>query len=194
VNYTDEEGNTSKILTPPVTDDRLINAVRKKIALDLFIAYLYEQVDNGSIYVRGGNGESSGEVDLAKIRQLETSSEYGNFSKAKEDYENRIKEGGFFRIFDCSGLASFWLLNNKLINVDLSADGLYDLTNKHNKLNNVIRGDWVFNGTDAKKTHIGYVVDDGYVIHMQRGTGATLEPYNPNKWQYAGRPVKVFGN
>ena len=130
-----------------------------KAKIKEFVKFLREQVKNNSIYVWGGQGEKTKDLTIGKVLAMENSSvnarrvlnHIANLIEKKYDISNS-------RCFDCSGLGVYWLLKNKLISSDTTADGLYRMC-KTKGINEIETGDFVFSITNGRATHVGYVVD-----------------------------------
>ena len=96
--------------------------------IDMFIAYLYEQVKRHDIYVFGAQGQAVADI-LPRIPEMENSS---NTKKILERIKVNIYEFVEFdmkksRAFDCSGLGTEFFMQYDLISGDTTADGLYKL-------------------------------------------------------------------
>lgn len=164
-------------------------------ALTEFIDYLQEQVDNGSIYVWGAQGQNYTTITENWIRAKENSTTNANrairfWKKQKEaGYEKKL------RAFDCSGLAMYYLQNlTKAYSSDMNANSLRGKCEKLAK-GSLKKGDWVFRvDSSGKAYHIGYVIDDSLnVIEakgrddgvVKRGINASGASY----WNAFGRPA-----
>ena len=165
--------------------------------LDEFIEYLNGQVENHSIYVWGAQGQASPVITEAWIRNRERDTggyAEKSYADAAVDYWKRQVAAGYgdrLRAFDCSGLGVYWLLAQKLLPNDTTANGMYA---RCNKTEHPARGCWVFrqNAARTKMTHIGYLVDDRTVVHAKgRAYGVVREPYSASYWHAVGIP-KVF--
>lgn len=146
--------------------------------------YLEEQVNNGSIYLWGGQGEKKDKLTDAYIKAKETSS--FNAKRVIDLRDTRIEEGyEDFRAYDCSGLGVYELLNKGEINKDMTSNSMYLKCSKITK-SMLKAGDFVFRAytSGASKGHIyhvGYVVDGLYVIHAKgRDVGVVKETLNQN--------------
>ena len=165
--------------------------------LEEFLLYLKTQVENKSIYVWGAQGQGYPTITEKWIRSKETSDDYANKAIAlwkkncKLGYEEKIKA------FDCSGLAMYFLQNEKKIfTSDMTANSLKAQCDPIKK-SELLKGDWVFRCySNGKAYHIGYVVDED--LHVIEAKGRTYGVVN-NKinsasatyWNYYGRP-KIF--
>ena len=159
--------------------------------LKAFIEYLLEQWKTHSIYVWGGQGESGSTITEAWIRKMENSTENANRAIA---YWKKQCDAGYkdkLKAFDCSGLGVYFLLNNKLISSDTTADGLMRKCKSISK-SELRVGDFVFKtNTSGKATHIGYVVDNGLNVIEARGrdVGVVKAPLTDGGWNAYGRPT-----
>ena len=155
-----------------------------------FINYLYEQVRNHSIYVWGAQGEDGSTINEAWIRKRENTS--ANADRAIRFWKKQCEAGykDRLRAFDCSGLGVCFLLENKLISGDMTADA-FKKKCKAIKKDELRVGDFVFktNGS-GKATHIGYVVDSELNVIEARGrdAGVVKAPLSVVGWNAYGRP------
>lgn len=153
-----------------------------------FINYLYQQVEVKSIYCWGAQGQLLTGINPSWIERHETSK--SNASKVIKMYEERKGIKGC-RAFDCSGLGMYWLQNlKKVFSGDLTANGLKGKCAKISK-SSAKAGDFVFKvNVSGKATHIGYVVDDGYVVEAQgRAYGVVKRKMSAGGWNWYGRPA-----
>lgn len=166
---------------------------------DLFIEYLIEQVNNGSIYVWGGQGQKDPVVCEAWIRRREQDTggtivkkKYVTYADlAVKTWKARCKAGykKVLRAFDCSGLGVYFFLLHQLIKYDRSANGLRALCEK---VSAPRRGYWVFRIKDGRASHIGYLISDTEIVHAKgRAYGVVREAYDPKYWHEIGKP-KIF--
>lgn len=157
-------------------------------SLNAFMKYLEDCVNNGDIYVWGGQGELA---TTAKITKME--SDPSNRARALKKFDQNTKAGfKNIRMFDCSGLGMYWLQNlTKLSSTDMSADGMRGKCKKLAK-KDLKRGDWVFKCySNSKAYHIGYVVDDKLNVIESRGRdwGVIKDSLANGGWNYYGRPT-----
>ena len=158
-----------------------------------FQKYLKEQLDNGSIYLWGGQGETLGELTDAYIKKRETSA--ANAKRVIKLRDARKKQYPNLRAFDCSGLGVFLLQKHDVISSDMTANGLMAKCTPISK-SKLQKGDFVFRkytygSNKGKAYHIGYVVDDLYVIEAYgRDKGVIKRKLNTggsNYWNAFGR-------
>lgn len=93
--------------------------------------------------------------------------------------------------YDCSGLG-MWFLENlkKIYKKDMNANGMMGECELRADLPK--KGWWVFRKTGARATHIGYMVDDEYVVQAQgRDVGVTRTKFKAKDWSCWGIP-KAF--
>lgn len=145
--------------------------------------YLQGQVDNGSIYLWGGQGEHRETLTDAYIKAKETSST--NARRVIKLRDKRIKAGYTnLRAYDCSGLGVYELIEKGELKSDTTAHGLYNRCEKLKKTD-LKAGDFVFRLSSGHAHHVGYVVDDLHVIHAKgRDVGVVLETLNQNGASY----------
>lgn len=157
---------------------------------------LESQVENNSIYVLGAQGE-----DFTTItpKWLESKEEPRRIGQIFGLLANKYTDGKSMKkakCFDCSGLFVYFALmdKNKLLPYDMTADGIYRYTTeKHGKaikLDELRCGDFVFQTSGNKsKHHIGYIVENGYVIEAKgRSAGVVKNKFDKKNWDSASRP------
>lgn len=165
-----------------------------------FIAYLEKQVENGSIYVLGAQGQTGAQITEAWIKQREHNIKK-NYDRAIAFWKKQISKGyTALRAFDCSGLGMYWLYSQmKLYSGDLTAQGMYGKCEPI-CANQLMIGDWVFRKNKLGRVHhIGYITDriNGvlYVIECKgRDDGVVKRSINASGktyWNCYGRP-KIF--
>lgn len=160
-----------------------------------FLAYLENEVKNGSIYVWGGQGQKATE---ALIDRLETSE--ANKSKAKALLKKRIKQGYTdIRAYDCSGLVTKAMEETGIESkgFDCIAHALYRTFSDGIRRNELKPGDLVFRvDSSGRCYHVGVVVDfELHVIEAQgRAYGVVKRSLNASGksyWNACGRPKKL---
>lgn len=154
-----------------------------------FIKYLNTQVELKSLYCWGAQGELLSTISPEWIRRKETST--SNANKVIKMYEERKNIKGC-RAFDCSGLGMYWLQNlKKIYPSDLTANGLKGKCARVTNKSLVKAGDFVFKcNVLGKATHVGYVVDDGYVVEARgRAYGVVKRKLSEGGWNWYGRPA-----
>ena len=153
-----------------------------KVKASLFIKYIRSKV--GSAYLWGGQGESVYAM-IKKVAVSKDQSDSNTEKMLKFLNEHGVKDMEFF---DCSGLGVKYLLDQKAISYDMTADGLYRKCTKIDK-KDARPGDMVFLvNASGKATHIGYIVEDGVVVHaLNQTVGVIEEQLSKRAWVY-GRP------
>lgn len=161
--------------------------------LDKFIEYLESMVGN-SLYVWGAQGESVKSIVKDWVIKKETSTK--NTNRVLSLLDKKIKDDFYF--YDCSGLGVNWLLKNKLITSDMTANTMYKLCSPISK-SEVKKGDWCFiKNSKGIMTHIGYVVDSNLNVIESAGRDlgvikGSISKGSPNgAWSCFGRPIKLF--
>lgn len=169
-----------------------------KIKLEDWLNYLEGRV-NLDIYIYGGNGEKVVTL-LPKIKELEimdhtNAQALTNIDRLLTLLQKRLLQDiNIFDIrgVDCSGLAIYYLLKKKIITSDMTANGLYKLTKENGKeipLEDVRAGDYLFDGSDSKKWHVGYAVSEKYAIESKDHDSGVVKTVIANRpWKYAVRP------
>jgi hypothetical protein len=152
-----------------------------------FVTYANGQV--GCLYVWGAQGQV---MTPALIKKLENSDK--NYKRALAAYNDHVKKKLTLIAYDCSGLVVKYLLDNRLIGHDTTANGLYfDQCNPISK-SDLQPGDLVFKKylTKNQMYHVGIYVGGGYVVHAKgRDDGVVREKLSATGWNRFGR-LKVF--
>ena len=166
-----------------------------KVKYETWKKDLQTEVDNKSIYLWGGQGETLDELTDAYIKRRETSA--ANARRVIRLRDARKKKHPKLRAFDCSGLCVYFLQKYGVIKNDMTANGLMGKCTAISKAK-LQPGDFVFRtyrrGKDKGRAyHIGYVVDELYIIHAKgRDEGVVKEKLNQNGssyWNAFGRPT-----
>ena len=153
--------------------------------IDEFIARLKREVENGSIYVWGAQGED--EITEAWIRHRETTT--ANADRALAFWKRQISlgYGDTLRAFDCSGLIVCILNEMGLYKGDLSSRGLYAKCDKLAR-GDLQPGDLVFRHNGAVIYHVGVYIGNGLVIEaMGRDRGVVMRDINASGLTYWNR-------
>lgn len=155
--------------------------------LNEFIEYLKEQINEP--YVWGGqHTELTPEDYVEIITKMESSEKYR--AQAIEYCENFWEDGHEVAYaYDCSGLGMYWLQNLMgIYSKDKSANGMMAVTDLKETLPK--KGWWVFRcNSTGKATHIGYMVDDEYLIEAKgRAYGVCKTAFKSDEWSAWGIP------
>ncbi len=154
--------------------------------LNDFIKYLDSHV-NKAIYVWGGQGQAATNALIDKSNNTAI-----NKTRAKKLLAKRIAENKMnIKAFDCSGFGIYWLLKNKLIDSDMTANTMYSKCAKLTKAQ-LKKGDWVFRYSflSRKIVHVGYVVDDALNVVEDKSSayGVIKSHVSKGSWNRFGRP------
>lgn len=165
-----------------------------------FIKYLNEQVDNGSIYVWGAQGQKAPTVNETWIRRMEKATGGTEINGHYETYaaiavtawRHKVQAGygDMLRAFDCSGLGVYFFLKHKLIPYDMNANALMKLCDAAEKPG---PGFWVFRiDKTGRATHIGYMISDKELVEAKgRAYGVVKTEFKEKDWMWIGKP-KIF--
>ena len=150
--------------------------------IEKFIKWLKKQI--GSIYVWGGQGEVAFNEDW--IRKMETSEK--NAERAIAFFKKQLKAGiEPLAAYDCSGLIVRFLLDNDIIQSDMTSAGLYALSSKI-KRDALSAGDLVFRHNGTSIHHVGVFIGGNMVIHAKgRDVGVVMEHIDANGEAYWNR-------
>lgn len=170
--------------------------VKITIKLDDWLEYLKSRVGI-DVYVWGGNGEKLVNL-LPRLCNMEKAdhsyeSALNNTDRVLTLLNKRLLAGvDIFKIHgvDCSGLAVKYLLEKGIIKDDTTANGFYNLTKGNPvKMDMIQAGDFLFQGSDSNKWHIGYAISDKYAIECQNhDVGVVQTKISDRGWKYATRP------
>lgn len=168
-----------------------------KMTLSEWVDYLESRVGI-DVYVYGGNGETI-IILMPKLTSMEKS--INDVDRVLTLLSKRLLQQVdiyIIRGVDCSGLAIKKLLEAGIIKSDMTANGLYEYivgTDKkppHGKritLKDVRKGDYLFQGSDTNKHHVGYAVSDKYAIESKNhDEGVVKTAIADRGWTYAARP------
>ncbi len=166
------------------------------ISLEDWVGFLEGRVGI-DLYVYGGNGE----LFVNQLPKLTTLEHTGKTDKETLNDVKRVLTLLQKRLFDqidifiihgedCSGLAVWYLMRVGILKSDTTANGLYEKTKHHPvPLDQVQAGDYLFDGTDENKWHVGYAVSDKYAVEAQsHDLGVTKTVIKDRPWKYATRP------
>jgi len=137
----------------------------------------------------GGQGEA---MTPERIRKLEKDD--SNYRRALASYNKNMSAGASVLGYDCSGLVVAYLLDNKLIDRDLTANGIFYTICDPISESGLRAGDLVFKKylTSSKIYHCGVYMGDGSVVHAKgRDYGVVREPLSAAGWNRYGR-LKMF--
>jgi hypothetical protein len=151
-----------------------------------FILYLTEQLRQP--YLWGGQHTRLTPLNYkAVIARRESKPEN---RRAAEAYCEKMFEEGYTELFayDCSGLGVYWLVDLKhLWKSDVNANTMMVRCELRTDLPK--RGWWVFRLTGNRATHIGYMVDDEYLIEAKgRDYGVVKTKFRAKDWGCWGIP------
>ena len=157
--------------------------------LNEFIQYLNAQL--GQPYVWGGQHtrlRPSDYITIIRQKEEQDRHERNALDFCRKAFINGAK---VLYAYDCSGLGMYWLQNlKKLYKHDMNANAMMAECTIVN--GNPKKGYWVFRVVGGKANHIGYMIDDNYIIHAKgRAFGVVKELYDSTCWNKIGIP-KIF--
>ncbi len=164
--------------------------------VDAFIAYLKKQV--GQPYLWGGQHTRLTPENYVRIIEKKEAGRGGyadgeSYAQAAMDFCKKKFEAGekVLYAYDCSGLGCYWLYNlTHLYKCDVNANtmmGRCELKEEPPK-----RGWWVFRLDGKRASHIGYMIDDQYLIEAKgRRYGVVKTKFREKNWDCWGIP-RVF--
>ncbi len=161
-----------------------------------FIAYLKEQV--GQPYLWGGQHTRLTPENYVRVIERKEAGRGGypdgtSYAQACIDFcTKKFNEGAtVLYAYDCSGLGCYWLCNlTHLYKCDVNANtmmGRCVLKEEPPR-----RGWWVFRLSGKRASHIGYMIDDHYLVEAKgRKYGVVKTKFRAKDWDRWGIP-KVF--
>ena len=154
--------------------------------LSEFIEYLKQQL--GQPYLWSGQHTKLTPVNYKTVIAKKESKEENR--KLVEQYcEKKFAEGiEVLYAYDCSGLGCYWLYNLKhLYKCDVNANTMMRRCELKDDLPK--KGWWVFRLDGKRAVHIGYMVDDQYLIEAKgRKYGVVKTLFKEKDWDKWGVP------
>lgn len=164
--------------------------------LNDFIEYLKNQV--GQPYVWGGQHTKLTKDNYKRIINKKEAGTgyypYGvSYAQAAINYCDKKFDEGYevLYAYDCSGLGSYWLYNlMHLYKADTNANTMMHKCILKKEIPK--KGWWVFRLSGKRASHIGYMIDDDYLIEAKGRTyGVVKNKFNEKDWDCWGIP-KIF--
>jgi len=161
-----------------------------------FIDYLQAQV--GEPYLWGGQHTKLTPENYVRIIEKKEEGRGGyaggpSYAEAAIAFCQKKFEAGAKALYayDCSGLGCYWLCNlTHLYRCDVNANTMMGRCALREELPK--RGWWVFRLDGKRASHIGYMVDDQYLIEAKgRKYGVVKTKFRTKDWHRWGIP-KVF--
>ena len=166
--------------------------------LSEFIQYLTDQI--GQPYLWGGQHTRLTPDNYESIihKREDGRGKYADgttYADASIAYCKKLFDRGATELFayDCSGLGMYFLQNLKHIYNDMTADGMMGKCVEITSSELPKKGWWVFRLTGSRATHIGYMVDDEYVVQAEgRKYGVTKKKFRTKDWSQWGIPKCMY--
>ena len=164
--------------------------------VDAFIAYLQEQV--GEPYLWGGQHTKLTPENYVRVIEKKEAGRGGykdgtTYAQAAIEFcKKKFDQGAtVLYAYDCSGLGCYWLYNlTHLYKGDVNANTMMhrcELREEPPK-----KGWWVFRLDGKRASHIGYMIDDQYLVEAKgRRYGVVKTKFREKDWACWGIP-KVF--
>lgn len=133
-----------------------------------FISKLEKVADRRDPYIWSGQGQKLRKLNIFELISMSQSL---TALLAMITYIFNCMRQGYrmtdCKVFDCSGLMTYYLIKLGVISGDTTAQGLYNISKKKN-ISEVQRGDLVFCGTNEKDiTHVGCYIGNNTVIEAR---------------------------
>ena len=163
-----------------------------------FIEYLKAQV--GEPYLWGGQHTRLTPENYVRIIERKEADRGGytggpSYADAAIDFCKKKFEKGakVLYAYDCSGLGCYWLDNlTHLYRCDVNANTMMNRCELKTELPR--KGWWVFRLNGKRASHIGYMIDDEYLIEAKgRKYGVVKTRFREKDWACWGIP-RVFEN
>ena len=159
--------------------------------LNEFIAYLKEQV--GQPYLWGGQHTKLTPSNYISVITKKEAKEENQ--KLVEAYYKKKFDSGIdvLYAYDCSGLGVYWLYNlQHIYKSDVNANTMMGRCVDLDTPEPPEKGWWVFRLDGKRAVHIGYMIDNEYLIEAKgRRYGVVVTKWREGDWDCWGIP-KVF--
>lgn len=168
--------------------------------LNEFISYLKEQV--GQPYLWGGQHTKLTPSNYISVIRKKEQNRGGykdglSYEQAAIDFCKKKFDAGAEVLYgyDCSGLGMYWLQNlNHLYKSDVNANTMMGRCVEIDTPEPPEKGWWVFRLDGKRASHIGYMIDNEYLIEAKgRKYGVVKTKWREKDWDCWGIP-KVFEN
>lgn len=154
--------------------------------LQEFIMYLVEQIKEP--YLWGGQHTKLTPENYKSVIAKKESQEKNR--ELVEQYCQRMFAEGYTVLYayDCSGLGCYWLYNlEHLYKCDVNANTMMSRCELRSELPK--KGWWVFRLDGKRAVHIGYMVDDQYLVEAKgRKYGVVKTKFRASDWDRWGVP------
>lgn len=150
------------------------------------------EVQRGSIYVWGAQGQRGNQITDSWIRKMETSAANADRAIAYWTKSKKTHNANEIGAFDCSGLI-WWVINqNGNPGTDDTANGLLKRCASISK-SALQPGDFVFEYANGKSSHVGVYVGSGKVVEARgRDYGVCYTDLDKRNWKKYGRPDFIY--
>ena len=164
--------------------------------VDAFIAYLKDQV--GEPYLWGGQHTKLTPENYVRIIERKEAGRGGypdgtSYAQAAIDFCKKKFDAGakVLYAYDCSGLGCYWLCDvTHLYKGDVNANTMMGRCALQTEQPQ--KGWWVFRLSGKRASHIGYMIDDRYLIEAKgRKYGVVKTRFRAKDWDAWGIP-RVF--
>lgn len=156
---------------------------------DKFVKLAFDEVNNNSLYLWGGQGEEVEKTTPETIEKMETSA--NNAARVLKCLANKINNNCNMKkahYFDCSGLVTWLLMKLKVIENDYTAQGLYNNVCVPILEKDLKPGDLCFCSSGSKINHVGIYAGNRVVIEAAgRDMGVVQRTMSKNNWRLFGR-------
>lgn len=159
--------------------------------LEEFIFYLKDQI--GQPYLWGGQHTKLTPSNYISVITKKEAKEENQ--KLVEAYCKKKFDSGIdvLYAYDCSGLGSYWLYNlQHIYKCDVNANTMMGRCTDVGRTDPPEKGWWVFRLDGKRAVHIGYMIDNEYLIEAKgRKYGVMVTKWREKDWDCWGIP-KVF--
>lgn len=157
-----------------------------------FLYYMNKRAKLRDPYVWGGQGQKLRKTSLIDICSMETSID--NANKVLTYVAKNMQQGHDMskcKIFDCSGLVTYYLMKLGVISSDMRAQGLYERC-LYKKIEDAEPGDLLFRGDSINDiTHVGVYMGEMRVIEAKgRAYGVCNTSFESGGWRWCGNIFK----
>lgn len=162
--------------------------------LNDFIEYLKEQL--GQPYLWGGQHTKLTPENYISVIEKREKGDKKKVEAVVAYCDKKFAQGNdILYAYDCSGLGCYWLYNlQHLYKSDVNANTMMGRCIELDTPEPPMKGWWVFRLDGSRAVHIGYMIDDEYLIEAKgRAYGVVKTKWREDDWDCWGIPL-VFAD
>lgn len=158
--------------------------------LNDFIEYLKEQL--GQPYLWGGQHTKLTPENYISVIEKREKGDKEKIEAVVAYCDKKFAQGSFTLFaYDCSGLGCYWLYNlQHLYKSDVNANTMMNRCIELDTPEPPMKGWWVFRLDGSRAVHVGYMIDDEYLIEAKgRAYGVVKTKWKEEDWDCWGIPL-----